>query len=283
MAATIGALIEEAAAKLAAAGFDEPRRRARRIVGAALGLTPDAVFARPERPIGSDEASRIAALLGRVLAHEPVSRILGTREFWGLEFRLSQATLDPRPETETVIEAVLARRPDRSRPYRLLDLGTGSGCLLLALLSEYRSAAGIGIDLAPGAAAAARGNAAALGLGGRAGFAVGDWGSALRGPFDLVVANPPYIATGAIAGLAPEVRDHDPVLALDGGEDGLCAYRAIVAELPRLLVSGGLFAAEIGAGQDDAVVAILAASGLAVDGFAPDLAGIRRCVVARLG
>ena len=283
MGSSVGEAIGEAAAALAAAGFDAPRRRARRLVGAALGLAPEAVFAHPERPLAGDATGRIAVLLGRVLAHEPLSRILGTREFWGLEFRLSPATLDPRPETETVVEAVLARLPDRSRPWRLLDLGTGSGCLLLALLSEYRHATGIGIDLAPGAAAAARGNAASLGLGGRAGFAVGDWGSALCGPFDIVVANPPYIASGAIAGLAPEVRDHDPVLALDGGGDGLCAYRAIAAELPRLLVAGGLFAAEIGAGQDDAVAAILAASGLAVEGFAPDLAGISRVVIARPG
>ena len=242
--ATVGAVIDEAAAALAEAGFDEARRRARRLIGGALGLPASEVFAHPERPVSKVEQAAIEAVLARVLVHEPLSRILGTREFWGLEFRLSPDTLDPRPETETVVEAVLARLPDRTRPCRLLDLGTGSGCLLLALLSELRAASGIGIDIGMGAAAAARGNAAALGLAGRAGFAVGDWAAALRGPFDAVVANPPYIPTGTIAELAPEVRGHDPLRALDGGEDGLAAYRAIAMDLPRLLGPGGLFAAE---------------------------------------
>jgi release factor glutamine methyltransferase len=166
-------------------------------------------------------------------------------------------------------------------PYRFLDLGPGTGCLLLALLSEYPEASGVGIDLAPGAAATARLNAAALGLHGRAAFVAGDWGRALTGVFDAVVANPPYIASPAIAELMPEVRDHDPRLALDGGEDGLAAYRAIAADLSRLLVPGGRFAAEIGMGQEAAVAAIVAAGGLAVETIAPDLAGIRRCLVAR--
>lgn len=279
--ATLGAAIGGAAAALAAAGFDEPRRRARRLIGAALGLGPSAVFAHPERPLGPAEAAQVAAALARALRHEPPSRIFGVREFWGLEFRLSPETLDPRPETETIVEAVLAWRPDRTRHYRLLDLGTGSGCLLLALLSEWRAATGVGIDRGTGAASAARGNAAALGLGERARFVVGDWGAALRGPFDIVVANPPYIPTGAIVGLPPEVREHDPILALDGGEDGLSAYRAIARDLPRLLAPGGLFAAELGAGQDQAAAAILTAAGLAVEGLAPDLAGIRRCIIAR--
>jgi release factor glutamine methyltransferase len=279
--ATLAAAIGDAAAALVEAGFDEPRRRARRLVGAALGLSASEVFAHPERRLDSGEAGRIEAMLIRVLAHEPISRIFAVREFWGLEFRLSPDTLDPRPETETVVEAVLARLPDRARPYRFLDLGTGSGCLLLALLSEYPAAAGGGIDIARGAAEAARRNAAALGLEGRARFAVGDWATALRGPFDVIVANPPYIKTGAIAGLPPEVRDHDPRLALDGGGDGLACYRAIADDLPRLLGPAGLFAAEIGIGQDQPVAAILAAAGLVVDGFAADLAGIKRCIAAR--
>jgi release factor glutamine methyltransferase len=277
----VGSLIDEAAAALAAAGFDESRRRARRIVGAALGLSAGEVFAHPERPLDRDEAARIEALLARVLAHEPISRIFGMREFWGLEFRLSADTLDPRPETETVVELVLARLPDRTQCYRLLDLGTGSGCVLLALMSECRAAIGIGVDIAPGAALAARDNAAALGLGERARFVVGNWGTALRGPFDIIVANPPYVPTAAIPGLPPEVREHDPAVALDGGGDGLNAYRAIASGLERLLVPGGLFAAEIGAGQDQAVAAILTAARLAVEGVEPDLAGIGRCIVAR--
>jgi release factor glutamine methyltransferase len=278
---TIGSTITEAAGSLEAAGFDEARRHARRLVAAALGLSAAEIFAHPERPVDERDSERIARLARRASAHEPLSRMLGIREFWGLDFRLSADAFDPRPETETVVAAALARLPEHGRAYRLLDLGTGSGCLLSALLAERPHATGIGIDRSPGAAETARANAAALGLGGRARFVAGDWAACIAGAFDAVVANPPYIATGAIAGLPPEVRDHDPRRALDGGEDGLDAYRAIAAELPRLLAPGGFFAAEIGTGQDRAVAAILAAQDLEVEAFVDDLAGIRRCVVAR--
>jgi len=278
---TIGSAIADAAASLAAGKFDEPRRRARRLVAAALGLAPAEVFAYPERPVGEREAERIAALLQRTLAHEPLSRVFGTREFWGLEFRLSADAFDPRPETETVVEAVLARLPERGRDYRILDLGTGSGCLLLALLSEFPAATGIGVERMPGAAATAHANAAALGFAGRARFVVGDWAASITGRFDAIVANPPYIATATIATLPPEVRDFDPHRALDGGADGLDAYRAIAADLPRLLMPGGIFAAELGAGQHRDVAAILAGQGLDIATFADDLAGITRCILAR--
>jgi release factor glutamine methyltransferase len=278
---TIGAALDCVAAALAAAGFDEARRRARRLVAAALGLSPSEMFAHPERTMSGAQQERIADVLRRTLAREPLSRILGSREFWGLELLLSADTLDPRPESETVVEAVLAHLPGRDGRRRFLDLGTGSGCLLLALLSEYRRACGIGIDLAPGAARIARDNAARLGLGARSAFVVGDWGAAVAGQFDAIVANPPYVASDAVAGLPPEVRDYDPPLALDGGRDGLNAYRAIAADLPRLLAPDGLFAAEIGVGQRDAVAAILGGAGLAVAAILPDLAGIPRCVLAR--
>jgi release factor glutamine methyltransferase len=278
---TLGSAVDEVATALASTGFDEPRRRARRLLAAALNLSATEVFAHPERPVSEYEAARIADILRRTLAHEPLSRVIGVRSFWGLEFSLSPDTLDPRPETETVVEAVLAQRSERGRPYRLLDLGTGSGCLLLALLSELPAATGIGVDRAAGAAAAARENAVALGLAGRAGFIVGDWAAAIGGRFDIVVANPPYIATAAIADLPPEVRDFDPHRALDGGVDGLDAYRVIAEALPRLLASEGLFAAELGAGQDAAVAAILGAAGLDVAGAVDDLAGIARCILAR--
>jgi len=279
--ATIGSALDAAAAALATAGVDEPRRCARRLLRAALRLPAAEVFGYPERALAAVEEARVAEMLGRMIAREPVSRIIGEREFWGLDFVLSAETLDPRPESETVVEAVLARLPDRSAASRFLDLGTGTGCLLLALLSEFSQARGVGIDIAPGAVRTARQNAELLGLGARAGFVVGDWGRAVVGPFDVVVANPPYIPTSAIAGLAPEVREHDPERALDGGADGLAAYRAIAADLPRLLRSGGVFAAEIGAGQADPVAAILTQRSFAIDGFAPDLAGIVRVVVAR--
>jgi release factor glutamine methyltransferase len=278
---TVGSTLGAVSAALLEAGFDEPRRRARRLVAAALDVPMSEVFAHLDRMITEDDADRIARVLRRVIAHEPLSRILGVREFWGLDFALSSETLDPRPESETIVEAVIARLPERDRACHILDLGTGSGCLLLALLSEFQAASGIGVDLVFGAAAAARRNAARLGLGDRAGFVVGDWAAALASCFDVVVANPPYIASTAIACLPREVRDFDPHRALDGGSDGLDAYRAISAGLPRLLASGGIFAGEIGQGQDRAVAGLITARGLAIDAIIPDLAGIPRCVVAR--
>jgi release factor glutamine methyltransferase len=280
--ATIGSVLGAAAAALAAAGFDEPQRQTRRLIATALGLSAAEVFAHPERSLATAEHQRIAAMLDRMLTREPLTRILGRREFWGLEFSLSADTLDPRPETETVVEAVLARRPDRCLAYRILDLGTGTGCLLLALLAEFPKASGLGIDIAPGAVVTARHNAEALGLGDRVRFVVGDWSAALAGRFDIVVANPPYIASGAIPDLPPEVRAYDPHRALDGGADGLTAYPVISAALPRLLPPDGLFAAEIGANQAKAVTELLAGAGLAVETVVPDLAGLPRCVVARL-
>jgi release factor glutamine methyltransferase len=277
----MGSAMGEVGAALAKEGFDEARRRARRLVAAALDLSPAEVLARTDRMITDEEGERVAAMLRRMLAHEPLSRILGIREFWGLEFTLSPETLDPRPETETVVEAVLTRMPERGGPYRFLDLGTGTGCLLLALLSEYPVATGIGVDLAPGAVATATRNAERLGLGMRAAFVVGNWAVGLEGVFDAIVANPPYIASADMAGLPSEVRDYDPPLALDGSADGLAAYRAIAADLPRLLPSGGFFAAEIGAGQEKAVAGIISAAGLVIDDVVPDLAGIPRCVMAR--
>ena len=277
---TIGSTIGTVAASLAQTGFDEPRRRARRVVAAALGLSPSEVFAELDRMIPAADVERVAMLLARVVAHEPISRILGVREFWGLEFVLSADTLDPRPESETLVEAVLARLPEHGRPYEILDLGTGSGCLLLALLSELPAARGVGIDRALGAARAARGNAGRLGLAARANFLVADWAAALDGRFDVVVANPPYIPGREIEALPREVRDFDPHLALDGGADGLDAYRAIAARLRSLLKPGGLFAGEIGYGQQDRVAALIGGGGLAVDAIAPDLAGIPRCIVA---
>jgi len=278
---TIASTLGEVAAALSEAGFDEARRWARRLVAASLGLSAAEVFAHPDRTIADEEGERVAGLLRRVLAHEPLSRILGVREFWGLEFALSADTLDPRPETETLVEAILARLSERHRPYRFLDFGTGSGCLLLALLSEFPAACGLGVDRAFGAAVKARRNAEHLGLGARAWFAVGDWGSALTGSFDVIVANPPYIETADMTRLPREVRDFDPPLALDGGADGLDAYRAIAADAPRLLRPGGLLACEVGAGQDAAVAGIISGGGLVIEGIVSDLAGIARCVTGR--
>jgi release factor glutamine methyltransferase len=279
--ATLGSLLGEATSKLSRAGFAEPRRAARRLVASTLDLTPAELLAHSEQALDEQQTGRVRLALHRMAEREPLSRILGRREFWGLEFALSADTLDPRPDTETVVEAVLRRVLNRDAPLRFLDLGTGTGCILLALLSEFPAAIGFGVDIAPGAVMTGLGNAAALGLGERAHFLVGDWGTAISGRFDVIASNPPYIGGAALADLPPEVALYDPCLALDGGADGLGAYRSLAFDLLRLLRPGGVFACEVGSGQASGVEAILRARGLAVDGCEPDLAGIARCVVAR--
>jgi release factor glutamine methyltransferase len=276
-------LVAEVAVALSAAGFEEPRRYACRLVASALAISRADLFGNPDRAVDEQQISRIRVMLGRMVAREPLSRILGTREFWGLEFALSAETFDPRPETETVVDAVLRRNPDRCAPLRFLDLGTGTGCLLLALLGEFPAAIGIGIDIAEGAVSTATCNALALGFANRALFVVGDWGAAVSAEFNAVVANPPYIPSGDLWLLPREVACHDPWRALDGGEDGLMAYRAIATHLPRLLASNGIFVTEVGVDQADAVGAVMRNNGLALDGIEKDLAGISRCVIARPG
>ena len=269
---TLGEVVAKAAAALG------DRREARLVVAAALGLDPAAAFGWPERSVDEAGRARAAEFVRRRAAGEPLSRLRGTREFWSLDFALSPETLDPRPETETVVAAALETIPARGAPLRLLDLGTGTGCLLLALLSELPGAWGVGIDRQAGAAATARQNAAALGLASRACFVAGDWGAGLAGEFDLIVSNPPYIATGEITTLPAEVR-HDPRRALDGGPDGLDAYRALAPDLARLL--RGIAVIELGAGQAPAVSAIMRAAGLDVRATRSDLAGIDRCLILR--
>src|SRR5271156_2413761 len=278
---TLGSVLDDAASLLSQADSAEPRRTARRLVASTLDLTPAGLLSHSDQMLDEQQTARIRRALDRMAKHEPLSRILGRREFWGLEFALSDDTLDPRPETETVVEAVLRRVLYPAAPLRFLDLGTGTGCILLALLSEFRAAIGFGVDIAPGAAMTARRNATALGLAERAHFLVGDWGRALSSRFDVIVSNPPYIASAALADLPREVALYDPPRALDGGADGLSAYRALAVDLPRLLGPRAVFACEIGLGQAPAVAAMLQASGLAVDGCERDLAGIARCVVAR--
>ena len=280
---TLAEAVAGAAARLAAAGIEEPRRDARLLACRLLGGGPELLLAHPERPLSAAEAARIEAAVARRAAREPVSRILGEREFWSLPFGLNAATLDPRPDSETLVAAVLAELPDRRARLSLLDLGTGSGCLLLALLSELPAAAGCGIDSSAAAVAQAGANAARLGLAVRATFLRHSWtdGLDLAGaPWDVVVSNPPYIASGEIAALAPEVAHYDPPAALDGGADGLAAYRALIPAAGRALRPGGLIALEIGEGQAEAVEALLAAAGLAPLRRARDLAGVERCLLA---
>jgi len=279
---TRGWLVAEAAGALAAAGVVDPRRQARRLVCGALAITQPDLFSHPERALDEQQISQVRELLRRMVAGEPLSRIFERREFWGLEFSLSADTLDPRPETETLVDAVLRREPDRSAPRRLLDLGTGTGCLLLALLAEFPAATGVGIDIAEGAVRTAARNAVNLCLTHRARFVVGDWATAVSGKFDAILANPPYIASEALALLPREVVCHDPWRALDGGEDGLRSHWATAEAASRFLSPHGIFVTEIGAGQEDAVTAIMKEHSLIVDGVEKDLAGIARCVIAYL-
>ena len=229
MTDTIRTLRRAAEARLRAAGVDTPELDARLLAEHALGLTREQLLMNPDAPVAPEAAARLHALVERRAAREPVSRILGERAFWTLELALNPDTLDPRPDTETIVEAALDALPGRDAPLRILDLGTGTGCILLALLAERPNATGLGIDLSPQAVAAAAANAAPNGLAERARFQTGNWGDGLAERFDLVVSNPPYIPSGDIASLDPEVREHDPLRALDGGTDGLDAYRAICA------------------------------------------------------
>jgi release factor glutamine methyltransferase len=270
--------------RLAAAGIDDPRGDARILLLAATGLDRTALFLWPDRPLGAHAAATFAALVDRRAAREPVHRILGARGFWGLNFALSPDTLEPRPDSETIVAAALdAMSVHGDASWRALDLGTGTGCLLLAILSERPAATGTGVDRSAGAAATARANARALGLDDRALFVVGDWASAIDGRFDLVVANPPYIPDDVVATLAPEVRDHDPRAALAGGTDGLDPYRTIAADLPRLLAPGGTAVFEVGVGQADAVAALGKRAGLTVAASRADHGGVARAVVLRQG
>jgi release factor glutamine methyltransferase len=266
------------------AELDSPELDARLLVGHALGLDHTGLTIDSGRSLGGDAAHALAALATRRLERKPVARILGVKEFWGLPLRLNDATLVPRPETETVVEAALAALEERHRasdPLRIVDLGTGSGALLLALLSELPNAGGVGTDISVGALGCARANAAALGLSDRAAFVACDYGAGLAGPFDIVVSNPPYVARADIAGLQPEVRDYDPRRALDGGPDGLDGYRAIAAHARRLLAPNGVGAVELGRGQETAVASIFIAAGLAPQAIRHDLSGIARALVWR--
>jgi release factor glutamine methyltransferase len=269
------------AARLRGEGRDTPDLDARLIVGHALGCDHVALTAQSTRVLTPAESARLDALVARRLDHEPIARIVETKEFWSLPLRITPDVLVPRPDTETVVEAALAVVA-RVGAVRVADLGVGSGAILLALLSELPTAHGIGTDCDPVALAVARDNAQRLGLAGRAGFVACDFGAAIAGDCDLVVSNPPYIPSHDIATLAPEVREYDPRRALDGGQDGLAAYRAIAADARRLLAPGGWLAVEIGIGQAEAVAALLARQGLAIDG-APrrDLGGRPRVIVAR--
>jgi release factor glutamine methyltransferase len=279
----IDAARRDIARRLRDRGIDTPDLDARILVGHALGLDHAALVRTGGRPLDAAEIARIEALATRRLAREPVARITGVKEFWGLEFAVTPAVLVPRPETETVVEQALAaidRDGARSRALRIADLGVGSGAILIALLTELPNARAIGTDRDPAALAVARENARRLGVTARAKFVACDFGAALAPGWDLMVTNPPYVRSGEIATLEPDVRDFDPRGALDGGPDGLAAYRAIAIDARRIVAPNAHLIAEIGKGQDQAVAALFAAAGFGGIRIAPDLAGIPRAVVA---
>ncbi len=283
---TYDALLRDTAVALTAAGIDNVRFEARLLLGHAAGLSIEQLVARGRDPAPADVTAAMRELTGRRVRREPMAYILGEREFWGLLFKVSPAVLVPRPDSETLIEAALDLLPERERPLRILDLGVGSGCLLLTLLREYPKATGVGVDASPEALAIAGENAGMLGVASRARLMVDDWRQAgwtdrLGGPFDLLVSNPPYIETSTIAALMPEVANHEPRLALDGGPDGLEAYRIIAAAAPTLITAGGWALVEGGEGQAIDISGIFASVGMSPLAPRKDLAGVERVVASQ--
>ena len=280
--APIAVVLDRAAARLQAAGIEGPRRDARVLLGESLRISRETIVGRPEQSVPPDCLVRFDAALARRCRHEPVSRIIGRREFRSLSLRIDPAVLDPRPDSETVVDTALELIGARGQAaLRVLDLGTGSGCLMLALLSALPNATGVATDVSPAALLTARENARALGLAPRCRFVAAHWAAGLGGRFDIVIANPPYVRRGDIAWLAREVVDYEPRLALDGGSDGLAAYRALAPTLADLLAQNGLVLLEIGAEQVAPVSDLLHANRLAVTTIRQDLGGHDRCVVAK--
>jgi release factor glutamine methyltransferase len=279
---TIEAARRALAAKFKTAAIESAELDARILTGHALGLDLTGLISAAQRQLAPDESARLAEFARRRLAGEPVARIIGEKEFWGLPLQLSSATLVPRPDTETVVELaleLLRAGGNLDRPLRIADLGTGSGAILLALLSGLPAAQGFGTDISQAALQTAGANAARAGLSDRATFIACDYASGLIGPFDLIVSNPPYIRSADIGGLAAEVRNHDPLAALDGGADGLDAYRALIPQAAGLLAPGAALVVEAGEGQSAQIQALMTAAGL-MPATAPkaDLAGIPRAV-----
>ena len=264
------------------AGIDEAAIDARLLLCAAAGFDHSALIRDPDLPI-EEEAAELALIMARRrLAREPVSRILGERSFWSFDLLVTPAVLDPRPDTETVVDGALEVLAERQgEALSILDLGTGSGALLCALLDVCAQAQGLGVDISKEACAVARENLSRCDLAPRGQVRQGSWEAGLPGLFDLVVSNPPYIETAALAGLDPEVRLYDPMLALDGGPDGLTAYRDICALLPGLVAPGGFAIFEVGQGQAEAVAALMTRQGFGNVRAKRDLAGVERAVMGQ--
>ncbi|MFT6582166.1 MAG: release factor glutamine methyltransferase [Alphaproteobacteria bacterium] len=285
--ASVKECLDEGVAVLGVARIEFPRMEARLLLAHASGLSVTTLLGYPERMV--ENHAVFLDLIQRRAAREPIAHLVGYREFWSMPFKVTPDTLVPRPDTETVIEAVLKFYADKPPPGRVLDFGTGTGCLLLTLLSEFPSANGVGVDVSPNAIRVAQQNSAALGFDGaavsygrRATFVVSHWGDALSGKFDLIVSNPPYIPSAEIDGLEKDVSAFEPRLALSGGEDGLAAYRLLLPTLAKLLSPHGVVVLEFGDGQADAVSALVRDSGMAIVSVHADLGGWERCVVCQL-
>lgn len=272
-------LLVEATKKLRNIEPQSARRQARHLLAAALDVSPENLLLSPQLPVSESAAMRFERLLARRLQYEPMSRILGCREFWSLSFEVSPDVLDPRPDSEILVEAIIQCIPDRQSSLRLLDLGTGTGCLLLALLSELPHARGLGVDISPAALQIAKRNAEQLNLASRVDFIQSNWLDQVKGQWDVVFSNPPYIRDAEGANLPREVAEYDPALALFAGMDGLQAYRTISMNIGRIIVPQGLFGVEIGLGQGEAVREIFCNSGLRFVNLYSDLGGRERALL----
>ncbi|WP_321333911.1 peptide chain release factor N(5)-glutamine methyltransferase [Breoghania sp.] len=285
MSETLGAAYRRMRNALREAGFETPDLDARLLAADVVGIAANRIVLEEDRRLNAEEVSRLNAHLASRLSHRPVGRILGKREFWGLEFSLSPETLEPRPDTETLVETALdlvAAQALASAPLRILDLGTGTGAILISLLHELPHAWGLASDIQPGALETARRNAIANGVDGRAAFVCMSWMDAVGGPWDLIVSNPPYIRSAVIDDLDEDVRAHDPMLALDGGEDGLAPYRILVQQgFEALSGEGAALILEIGFDQGREVSDLCRLAGFANVMIRQDLAGCDRVVVAR--
>lgn len=281
MSVTLVSLWTDVRRRLEAAGVDTPVLDARLLLEAGAGVSRLEIVTDPRREMSDAQVDAVNALTKRREAREPVSHIVGYKHFWTLDLDVNADVLTPRPETEFVVEAGLQATLPADAPHRILDLGAGSGAIILALLKDRPNATGVAIDISERALDVVRKNAAKLGVADRLEIRQNDWATDLDERFDLVVSNPPYIRSGDIERLEPEVSRFEPHLALDGGEDGFVAYRIIAAALPRLLRAGGTFALEVGLGQAEGVKALAESQGLTTDEPRRDLAGIPRVVVGR--